>query len=248
METKRSVRWPKSIRVGLDILLVLVAVLGLCYGTGWFNKPKIGVSCGAIDLGVPAKQMIEITMIRFSLSTEDAQKKWRADLPKCLRDYGMSEDKIALILKDVEKGEAKSTLKLTPTEEKIVRAAFGKASVHLMESMGKEFVIPNAVLFFEIDNTGRAAASKPHIVIRVNGSIYNHTVDSDNKILDKEQTGNELTFDLQSIAPGSKTKGIVWLCASDEKGSPQKNEVTVSHDSGTVRQDFHVDDFYLKRN
>jgi len=240
--------WLKNPRTLLALLPIIIMFAGLLYGNGVFNRPKIEVSCGAIDLRVPAKQAMEIMMIRFSLSAEDKQKEFNAAFPKCLRDYGLSEEKIALIMRDMDTADGKLTVKLRPAEERIFRAAMGKASVHLMESMAKELVIPDAVLFFEIDNTGRAVASKPHIVVRVNGRIYNHTVDSDNKVLNTEQTGNQLSIDLQSIAPKSKTKGIVWLYASDAKGSSERNEVTVSHDSGTARREFHVDDFYLKKN
>lgn len=248
MVGKGKKSWLRNPAVWSVFVCALLGIVVFLYGNGIFNKPKIEVACGAIDLGVPAKQMMDIMMIRFSLSTEETQKKLMVDLPKYLRDFGMPEEKITAILKEIKSDAEKSTLELTSAEEKILRAAYTKATGNLMRSLGKEYTIPDAVLFFEIDNTGRAQASNPHVVVRVDGDIYNHTLDSDNKVLHKVETVGELSIDLQSLSPGSKTKGIVWLCVSGNNRVSRRNEVTVSHDSGTVRQEFSIDDFYLRRN
>lgn len=232
------------IAVGMFIL----AVLGFLFGPGVLNKPPkpcIHISCGAISLGVPAKQMLEIIFMKFTMMGEDLKRQIDAALPQALKDCGLEEEKIALII-EVAKGSApKSALQLTPREEKITLAAYGKVMADLTESMKNEFKIPDAVLFFEIDNTGRAGAKDPRIVVRVNGDIYDKKIYSDNRVLNEEKKDDEVLIDLSAIAPASKTTGIIWFSSSANKPS-QRNEITVSYETGTVRQSFRVNDFYLK--
>jgi len=223
---------------------IAVGVVGLGWGPGIFNRPNIRISCGAIDLGVPSKQAMELLMIRFSLSSDEIRKKMISQLPQTLREYGLSEDKIAIMRKDMEHDTSDSSLKFSQREERIVRAAAGKVTVDITDALRDQMIIPDTVLFFQVDNSGRAGTEDARITVRVDGTICNYTFDSDNKH-GSEKKGNEIVIDLKNIAPGSINKGIVWL-SSDNHNNTEKNEVAISHRFGTTRHSFKADEFYLK--
>lgn len=223
------------------------AIIVLLFGSGLFNAPKIRISCGAIDLGLPAKQLMEIASIRFFLSTDKLKIQLNNELQHTLREYGLKEDRIASIIKDNNNGKGQSELRLTPREETIMRAVLGKLMVSMTDHMQKDFTIPGVALFFQIENSGRVCAKNPHIIIHVKGCIYNYSIESDNKVLNTKQEDDTLSIDLSGITPGSKTRGIVWLVSDKTDVTPEQNQVTVCYDNATVRQSFQVDEFYLKK-
>lgn len=234
------------------ILGVIITALVFLFGQGIIMKPRILVSYGAIDYKIPVKYQMELLQWRMMLVAEDLAKETMNKMKALLREYGFSEDKIELIITALTKKEGKSTdikLDLKLNEQNIIKKILAKINSELLtEAMMKSFELPNGALFFEINNNGFASARNAHIKIILSGKAYNVLIDSENKLKDSVETGSELSFDYEQIAPNSKIKGIVWFSPGKIDETLEENVISVSFDGGTIRTKFSVDKFYLSKN
>lgn len=186
------------------------------------------------------------------MSPEDLEKEIKNKMTTYLREYGFPEDKIKLIVEKMaskKKDESlDSKMQWKPYEENIIKAVIAKinAEVNTNTTM-KSLQLPDAAVFFEINNTGFASAHNAHIVIRLRGSAYNVLINSENKLTDSVEKGPELSFDYEHIAPNSKIKCIVWYSHVYTIETLEDNVISVSFDGGTVKQKFSEDDFYISK-
>lgn len=123
-----------------------------------------------------------------------------------------------------------------------------KVGSEVTDTMMRSFQLPDAALFFEIENTGFASAHNAHIVIRLKGTAYNVLKTSENKLKESVEKGSELSFDYEHIAPNSKIKGIVWYSYVKPTETLEDNIISVSFDGGTVHKNFSADNFYFSKN
>ncbi len=253
MITKRSVatvvrRHWKGIGV---ITSIIIAVAALLFGQGILLRPHISILCGAIDLRIPPNIMMQNLTMQLLMYSKDMKNTMAEKLAKNLQEYGMDSDKIDMIVSAWQKeGEEKislSDLPLESHEKSILWSAFMDAQRGTVDSFGTKMRMPDAVLFFEITNSGRTSAKNAHIVIRLAGTPYESKVDSDNKVVSTDVSTGQFLCDLESIAPGSSTKGIVWFNKSGRQVSLEQNQIVVTYDQGTARRQFAVDKFYLSK-
>jgi hypothetical protein len=140
-------------------------------------------------------------------------------------------------------------VKLEPYEERIVKAAITKATPEGMKSMVSDSLAPDSIVFFEIKNTGNRDAKNPHIVVHLQGRAYSVDFFSDNKKLSEETKSSQYHVDLASIAPNTRTRGIIWVgpCFDANKSlGVDKSEITISFDNGFVRQEIKENEFFSK--
>lgn len=229
------------------VVAVVLTSLAFLFGQGILMKPKVSISCGAIDYKIPAKYQMELFTWKMMMLSEDLAKQIPAKIASLLREYGFPEEKIKLVIENLQKKGGKPIdLHLKLNEENIIKAVVAKLNAELLpETMMKSLQLPDAALFFEIKNSGLAPARNAHIVIRLNGTAYNVEKDSENKLKDSVEKGSELTFDYEQIAPDSKIKGIVWYSHVKTVDTLESNNISVSFDSGTVKKTFKENDIEL---
>lgn len=240
----------------ITIITTVIAVISLLFGPGILTRPKILLSCGAIDYKIPVQYELELLTFRMLLSPDWLQKEIRDKLSASLREFGLPEDRIKLFLELLEKEKGRTPLPKTdwkPYELNILKAVMSKLSSDLLPAFLQKYMkLPDGALFFEIDNEGWGSAKNVHVVIRLAGTAYEKPlIDSDNKLLNSVIEGSELSFDYEHIAPKSKTRGIIWYShMKDIKDINainilQENEISVSFDRGTVRKKFMENDFFI---
>ncbi|OPY79672.1 MAG: hypothetical protein A4E64_00316 [Syntrophorhabdus sp. PtaU1.Bin058] len=229
---------------------LLIAIVGLLWGQGFLLRPKVSISCGAIDYNIPAQYQIEILSWKMMMSPEELQKEIVEKLSSALRERGLSEGRIKLAISTLQKKDKKegsSKVEWKPYEQNIIKAAVSKMNAEFMPTVLQKYMeLPDGALFFEIDNDGCISAGNPHIVIRLAGTVYKKPlVDSDNKITGSVTEGSVLSFDLDRIAPGSKTRGIIWYSHINMSETLRSNEISISFDRGTVRKQFSENKFFM---
>jgi hypothetical protein len=229
---------------------LIIAAIGLLWGQGSLLRPKISISCGAINYDIPLQYRMEIMTWKMMQSPEELWKKFLEKISVLLREHGFSEDKIKLLVSMIEKGNkqaSSSKADWKPYEQNIIKYVISRVNAELTPAFLQKFMeLPDGALFFEIYNTGWVSANNPHIVIRLAGSVYKKPlVESENKLSSSVTEGSELSFDFDRIAPGSKTKGIIWYSnmkpvesLKDREINREINEISVSFDRGTVRKQF----------
>jgi len=237
----------------ITAIAVIVAVLSFLWGQGILNRPKISVSCGAIDYKIPVQYEMELFTLRMLLSADELQKQIPDKISASLREYGFPEDRIKLLLTQIGKKENQalpSKIDWKPYEQNIIKVALSKLTSELFPTLLQKYMkIPEGALFFEIDNGGRGSANNTHIVIRLDGTAYQKPlIESDDKLLNSVTEGSELSFDYGRIAPKSKIRGIIWYShIKDIKAADavRENEISVSFDQGTVRKKFKENEFFI---
>lgn len=236
------------------VLLVsaIIAIAALLFGQGILLRPQIAISCGAIDLRIPPRLMMQNMMMQLFMYSEDAKDTIADNMGKNLREYGMSPDKIDMVLNEWRK-EGEGTISFTGLpleshEKTMLWSAFVEAQQGVAEHFGDKARMPDAVLFFEVANSGRTSAKNVHIVVRLAGAPYESKLDSDNKVVSTDVSTGQFLCDLESISPGSTTRGIVWFNKSGRQVSLEQNQIVVTYDQGTARRQFAVDKFYLSKN
>ena len=225
---------------------LIIAAIGLLGGQGLLLRPQISISCGAINYDIPFQYRMEILAWKMMQSPEELLKQIVEKISVLLRERGFSEDKIKLLLSTIQKGNkqaSSSKADWKPYEQNIIKSVISKVNAELTPVFLQKFMeLPDGALFFEIYNTGWVSANNPHIVIRLAGSVYRKPlVKSDNKLSSSVTEGSELSFDFDRIAPGSKTKGIIWysnMKPVESLKDREINEISVSFDRGTVRKQF----------
>jgi hypothetical protein len=245
------IRFIKDYRWIATWIIAVMAVVVFFVEPGFLTKPKVSISCGAIDIKIPAKLQMELGMMKMMTLSEELQKTIFKEFKSILEEQGLSNPKIDLIVKSMNNKtgkDIKEDITLLPHEENIIKMALAKSVSHISSNLTKSLNMPDAVLFFEITNTGWTGAKNVHIIIKVDGVPYNVIVDSDNKLIEKNIESSPLSLDYVTLAPNSKTKGIIWFNFIDSKRTIVGNEIVVSFDQGTVRQEFSVDEFYLVKN
>lgn len=235
------------------IIGVIVALGIFIFGEGIILRPRISISSGAIDYKIPMQYQMEIMQWKMLMSAEEIQKQLTNEITTSLRKHGFAEDRITLLLTALGKKPVPK-VDWKPNEQYIIRVVIAEVTARFLPAwMQKAFDIPSGALFFEIENRGWASAKDPHIVIRLGGSsAYGKPhIESDNKILNLVVEGAGLSFDCDRIAPGSKTKGIIWYshAPSDEALSNEtlsnENEISMSYDQGTVHKKFPENEFFI---
>ena len=230
------------------IMVVLITIIALLYGQGLLLKPKIVISCGAIDLRIPPSLSMTYMMMQLLTFSKDVKEEIGAQLDKKLREYGLTNEKIDIVIDywpKINEGKASLTdIDLEDHEKNILWMALLDSLQGSASSLASKSLIPDAVLFFEVANSGRISAKKAHIIVRLAGSPYDSKIDSDNKILFSECSTGQFVCDLESIAPKSSTKGILWF---NKSGNRVENQIVITYEQGTTRQKFEVDKFYLSR-
>jgi hypothetical protein len=192
---------------------------------------------------------MEVFSWKIMMSPEEVAKQLEENIKTSLREYGFSEDKIKSVMSTLIKKDKSPNAKVEwkPYEQNQIKAALAKAQAKLLPDMMKKYLdIPDAALFFEIDNDGLASATNAHVTIRLNGSVYGKpSVESDNKLIHSVQEGSELSFDYDRIAPHSKTRGIIWYSHIKSSDTLSKNDITVSFDQDTVHTGFVENSFFM---
>ena len=232
------------------IIGVVIGAVVLLVGQGILIRPKISVSCGAIDYKIPVQYQMEIFSWKILMSPNELQKEITDKISASLREYGFPEDRIKLFLTQIEKKENQapsSKPDWKQYEQNIIKAALSKVTAELLPATLQKYMeLPDGALFFEIDNEGWVSANNPHIVIRLAGTVYKKPlIDSDNKLINSVTEGSELFFDYDRIAPKSKTRGIIWYSHIKTVETLKENEISVSFDRGTVRKKFKEDNFLI---
>ncbi len=233
-----------------SVLGLIILIAGFLWGHGILIKPNILISCGAIDYKIPAEYQMQVFTWKMMMSPEEIAKKALENITTSLREYGFSEDKIKLVLSTLETKKDQSQdvkVKWKPYEQKIIIAAIAKANAKLLPEMVKKYLdIPDAALFFEVNNDGWASANNAHITIRLDGSVYGKpSVESDNKLIHSVEQGSELSYDYERIARHSKTRGIIWYSHVKPVDTLSNNEIIISFDGDTVRKKVVENDFFV---
>src|SRR4030042_5401016 len=155
---------------------LIIAIVGLLWGQGLLIKPKVSISCGAINYNIPAQYQMEIFSWKMMMSPEELQKEIVEKLSASLREHGFSEERIKLFLSTIEKKnkqEASSKVDWKPYEQNIIKAAVSKMNAELLPVVMQKYMeLPDGALFFEIDNNGWVSANNPHVVIRLAGAAF----------------------------------------------------------------------------
>lgn len=233
------------------ILGVVIATVVSLWGQGILIRPKISVSCGAIDYKIPVQYRMEVLSWKMMMSPNGLAKQFRDKISASLREYGFPEDRIKLFLTTLETktDQAPSPKPVwKPYEQNIIKAAIAKLTAELLPAVLQKYMeLPDGALFFQIDNDGWASANNPHIVIRLAGTTYKSPlIESDNKLISSATEGSELSFDYDRIAPRSKTKGIIWYShVKPPVETLDENEISISFDRGTVRKKFSENKFFI---
>ena len=231
------------------VIGLVIAAAGLLWGQGILIKPKVVISCGAIDYKIPAEYQMEVFSWKIMMSPEEVAKQLEENVKTSLKEYGFADDKIKSVMSILVKKDKLPNTKVEwrPYEQNQIKAALAKAQAKLLPDIMKKYLdIPDAALFFEIDNNGLASATNAHVIVRLNGSVYGKpSVESDNKLIHSVQEGSELSFDYDRLAPHSKTRGIIWYSHITSGDTLSKNGITVSFDQDTVHKDFAEDSFFM---
>jgi hypothetical protein len=232
---------------------LIIAAVGVLWGQGILLKPKISISCGAINYNIPAQYTMEVFSWKMMMSPEELQKEIATKILVSLREHGFSEDRIKLFLSTTDKSKKQvspSKADWKPYEQNIIKAAISKVQSELLPTVLQKYMeLPDGALFFEIANTGWVSANNPHVIIRLAGSSYKKPlIESDNRLSRSVTDGSELSFDFDRIAPGSKTKGIIWYSHVKQVETLSSNEISVSFDQGTVRKQFTENNFMISNS
>lgn len=233
------------------ITTAIIAIAVFLFGQGILLRPHISISCGAIDLRIPPSLMMQNLTMQLLMYSKDMKETMAEKLAKNLQEYGMASDKIDMIVsawkKEGDEQISLTDLPLESHEKSILWSAFMDAQRGTVDSFGPKMRMPDAVLFFDIENSGRTSANNAHIVVRLAGAPYDSKLDSDNKVISTDVSTGQFLCDLESIAPGSSTKGIVWFNKIGKQVSLEQNQIVVTYDRGTARRHFEVDRFYLSK-
>lgn len=160
-------------------------------------------------------------------------------LMRDLREAGLSQDRIDQIV-----GVRTNSPELSAREYGIVANSLGKAVAAFQdEHLKNMFVMPDAAMFFEVRNEGSRAAKNAHLVVRIEGEIYEALFDSDNKWASSAGDQGQKIYEIDTLAPKSRTKGIIWYSHVFSKTPIYTNEVTLTCDSGTTTRAFTEGNF-----
>lgn len=232
---------------------VLAAIVFL-FGQGFLIKPKLSISCGAINYKIPFQYQMELFTWKMMMIAPEVERNIMDKMPILFKEYGLTDDKIKIIMdgmakKDKTSEAALKSLNLKPNEQNIVKSVFAKLSAQVLpETMMKGLQLPDAALMFEINNTGLASARNAHIVVNLNGTAYSVTKNDENKLKESVEKGSVLSFDYDQIAPKSKVKVVVTyshVIISDD--TFDKNLISVTYDGGKESQKYSEDDFYISK-
>jgi hypothetical protein len=255
--TKRVPAWiEEHWKLALTLFGTVIAILGFLFGSGVYLRPRLTVTCTAVSLGIPPSQKMELMMFRMQMMAPEFQNDIASEMGKGLRSYGMREERIRAIIKDVLATEnmSKTTtpsqrLATTRAEDLQVQAALSKAMGSLVTTMGEWFRIPDGVLFFQVRNSGNRSAHNVHVVVRMKTTPYDVRVDTDNRFTKKIDDTQNVVVDLDAVAPDSTTDGLVYYMSSGSvpKETPliSKDEISVSYEYGTIRKEFSEETFVV---
>lgn len=244
-----------TLKTSLGVAGWILALIVFLFGSGFLMKPKLSISCGAIDYKIPYQYQMELMTWKMMMIAPDLEKELINKINSLLKEYGLTADKVKIIMERLTKKDKTSeanlkSLKLTPSEQNIVKSVVAKASAEVLpETMMKSLELPDAALMFEINNTGFTSARNAHIVVNLDGTAYSVTKNDENKLKESVEKGSVLSFDYDQIAPKSKVKVVVTyshVAMPDSKFD--KSLITVTcENAGTVRQKYSEDDFYISK-
>lgn len=209
---------------------VVVALLAFLWGPGLLTQPELVLSTAAVDLKIPTKIKMEMFWLRMLLEKPEVATLIEHSMAESLVVSGMPDDRVEKIVSSQGEG-----IELAPHEENAVNAAIAKATTQMQNKLLESLAVPEAVLFLELRNTGRAAAKEVQVTVRLLGRPYDIQIDTDNRLTSKEAVGSEYRLNFDRIAPGSLTKCTIWYSRQAAEKS-EMNEVVVVYDRGTIRQ------------
>src|SRR6266699_447432 len=108
-------RWLVPSFVGL-----LVGTTAFLFGPGILIKPKISISCGAVDSRIPSKFKMELMSTKIGLLAPEMAVAVTNSMTAHLREYGFSDSRIQYALSD---NNMKSQSDLTSRETGLLMQA-----------------------------------------------------------------------------------------------------------------------------
>lgn len=254
--------WNYFIKVSPFLTLIFL-LMGILYGYGVLNKPKLSVSCGAINLRTPPTLVIDMMLLKSLFISKDKFSKFLDDIAVQLKKMNFPKEKLDKVIKNIETMKKQNEpihtekLNLEPYEENILKYAAVVASRGFMGDIMEEYKIPKGVLFFEIQNNGRADAKNARVNVKLNGVGYDVNIDTENKLLNKKMEYNNIILEFAGISPKSRTKLIVWYTEDTTSlhdkpaistRSLDEDEIAVTYEGGdTIRKHFAEDAFFLSQ-
>lgn len=245
----------KTLKFILKVIGTIILIIGLLYGHGILMKPRIEIACGAVDLAVTAKLKADLMFLSLLFAKQEIAERITNDFAKYLEEFGMSQEKIKLIIDKDNKKKAKleegkqyiteSDLNLEPHEERIVMAAISKAMQGSTVAMAEQFSVPDSAAFFQVKNIGRTDAIDVHVVIRLNGKFVSDRIDSQNPIISKIAEGNKYEVNLKALSPGAKLKGMIWYERLRNKTLFETNSISVAYKDGLKEAKFEENIFVI---
>jgi hypothetical protein len=228
-------------------IFLLAAILGILYGPGLLDQPKVRVVAASFDMKIPEQIQSDYFFFRMLFLNLEMVKVTLAGLEDNLRRLGFPKKKLALLrpaIEEVIQGkrlwpiksqDLTKKLDLAPNEERMLYAAlmnmrnFSKASTAFL---------PSNVLLFRVTNSGKKDAEDFHVTIRMAGAYMDSEIKSDNQILSTRQVDpNCIEVTSDKLSPDSNIGGRVWYDSFAYR-SPDKNKIVAIYKNGRKEIEF----------